>query len=392
MVRKIYYTVAKDGNSISPSKKMFGGMQYEDNATVISFMIDPDMTGDDMIWRIDFDSAEAGYDPGEGIQGSVVFERPLPYKFTRFGGDVQATLVGTKVNENLEPVKVVYSIPVFVYLKKVDKHEETDDIIALNVSASEAKAAASARAAKEAEENAATSASSAEDAMEQTLAAKKVLEEDSVFVFRGGGADGGGVVELVVEDFLSETSTNPPTNRVVALKLQEHNYLILSNAANLKSLEELVDSLGASVSVNHNNIAEVTEEVSALKTTSQELAEALYTINQRPYIVESGQSGIWHYKKLSDGTAECYGVTEDISMDLTTMTHGELYYANFSYDLMPGLFVGIPAINVNTISFGGLKGISINTVSSEKFGAFVWDSRPETRDIQFSIECRGRWK
>ena len=55
MVRKIYYTVAKDGNSISPSKKMFGGMQYEDNATVISFMIDPDMTGDDMKWRIDFD-------------------------------------------------------------------------------------------------------------------------------------------------------------------------------------------------------------------------------------------------------------------------------------------------------------------------------------------------
>ena len=109
------------------------------------------------------------------------------------------------------------------------------------------------------------------------------------------------------------------------------------------------------------------------------------------FVVEYGSSGIWTYRKWNSGIAECWGTTEPISID-NNLQHGYLYYANLSYYFISNLFIEAPFINVNTFSGGGLKGISINHINPGGFTAYVWDSRPEVRDMQFFIELKGRWK
>lgn len=156
--REILYTVTDEGR-VSPSTRQWGGVQYEDNITDVAFDVSTiDLV--DMLWRIDFDSPEAGYDPGDLLDVTDgLLKRAIPYKMTRFGGEMQVTLVGTHMAEGDAPNAVAYSIPVKVYFTEVERHEETEDQAARNVSASE-------KAAKDAAEEAERSKRCAEEAVE----------------------------------------------------------------------------------------------------------------------------------------------------------------------------------------------------------------------------------
>lgn len=140
MIRTIKYTVSEDFKSITPASKQWGGIQYEDNATVVAFEI-PNSAGDDILWRIDLDSCSSGYEPSENLtvkNGEV--SRPVPYKMTRYGGEIQVTLVGTTVNSDNEAERVICSIPAILYFTDVERHEEYEGKIVENISAAEKSA------------------------------------------------------------------------------------------------------------------------------------------------------------------------------------------------------------------------------------------------------------
>ena len=208
MIRSINYRVSE--KSIDPSNKQWLGMQYEDGATEISFDVSNMPSYGDYLWRIDFDQVTAGYSAGiseEITEGKI--SRLLPYDMTRFGGDVQITLVGTLDGE------IVYSIPVLGYLKAVRKSEPSEDKQAIDISSAEYSARQSAANAMDAAERAETSAEEAKKSEELTEDARRILEEGTKFVFMGGDAKSKHTVGLVVDDTLTEYGTNPVESQAI---------------------------------------------------------------------------------------------------------------------------------------------------------------------------------
>ena len=74
-------------------------------------------------------------------------------------------------------------------------------------------------------------------------------------------------------------------------------------------------------------------------------------------IVESGKSGNWHYRKWSDGTAECWMNKKET---LGSTSWGSLYYARMDSDNYPtGLFTEVITVVAQFAS-------SMDTVSSAR--------------------------
>lgn len=287
MKRKIEYKIS-DGGRVSPSTRQWGGMQYEDNATELVFDIsDTEVKKEGILWRIDFNSSAAGYNPSETlmVEGGKV-KRLLPYDMTRCGGEIQVTLIGTEVDGEGQELSIAYSIPVTVYLTDVEQHEESAKEMAPRISAAEASAVDAAKRAKQSEEAAAESAELAEEAKSVTEEARFALEEGATFVFQGGDATSENEVDLVVDGELSKVSENPVQNKAVTLKLNE----LEQKGAELEEGIEAVQSIA-----DKNN-----ESIKAAREDIDRLAENIH-------IVESGTSGIWTYRVWSDGTAECWG-------------------------------------------------------------------------------------
>lgn len=70
---------------------------------------------------------------------------------------------------------------------------------------------------------------------------------------------------------------------------------------------------------------------------------ATSNINYLPKVVESGTSGIWTYRKWSDGTAECWGEvskTTTFSAWASPIYFGTTYTGRLAYP--EGLFISAP--------------------------------------------------
>ena len=92
-VRSINYTVSEDG--VSPDTSQWGGIQYENNATSVSYTIEETLgekihdnypKAEKIFYRIDFDSPTAGYHPSENLEitdGTV--SRDIPIAVTASG-------------------------------------------------------------------------------------------------------------------------------------------------------------------------------------------------------------------------------------------------------------------------------------------------------------------
>lgn len=142
-MRIIQYTVSETG-VVSPATKQWGGVQHEHNATEIMFdytALEKKYPG--AMWRIDFDSPEAGFDPGGTVfpvAYTAEIRRQIPQKFTKFGGDMTAILVGTeRAADGSETTRIVCSIPVTLYFTEAERHEETEGQVVESLSEMERK-------------------------------------------------------------------------------------------------------------------------------------------------------------------------------------------------------------------------------------------------------------
>lgn len=66
--------------------------------------------------------------------------------------------------------------------------------------------------------------------------------------------------------------------------------------------------------------------------------------NVDAYVIESGVSGIWEYKKWSDGTKECYARIADLSYGTGTSWMGGYYHTTYYTSFPSGLFTNSPRV------------------------------------------------
>lgn len=142
-------------------------------------------------------------------------------------------------------------------------------------------------------------------AVNEAISGIQPIDENTEFIFDGGDVDGGVSVDIVVDTVLSKTSNNPIANKPVAIKFSE-------------------------------------------------ILGAIDTLKNMVHIVESGTSGIWSYRKWSDGTAECWGKDYSV-VDLTlsaTTSAGTNCYTNkdaIILTLPDSLFIDTPSATVGIV-------------------------------------------
>jgi hypothetical protein len=120
-----------------------------------------------------------------------------------------------------------------------------------------------------------------------------------------------------------------------------------------------------------------------------------------PFITEQGTSGIWNYRKWSNGIAECWGRTTEMKVWFGGDWYGKCLYAMLVVDLPQvngnNLFdidAQPPCVNITTVSGYGIHSNSVTGIEDNKL---TWYSAhhsdvAENIIVTYSIEVKGRWE
>ena len=132
-VRKYEFTVSADSEGVL--RRVWGGIQFEDNATEFRFKPDAALlsaAGDGALCRIDINSA-SGWNPSETLSpnSSGYYCRSIPYSATRFGGEIEIVFVIS--NEGCE----VLSYPVRAYFTEMSRSPRSEEKVYENISGME---------------------------------------------------------------------------------------------------------------------------------------------------------------------------------------------------------------------------------------------------------------
>lgn len=111
-------------------------------------------------------------------------------------------------------------------------------------------------------------------------------------------------------------------------------------------------------------------------------------------IIEEGTSGIWTYRKYSDGTAECWGKA-GATVNVTT-AWGYLYYGSIAVPNFPFTFSAIPISSMTLHSTSGSAMLGANTVgvSTTNVGNIYVYSAGNMPSLWCTIDVHtvGKWK
>lgn len=121
------------------------------------------------------------------------------------------------------------------------------------------------------------------------------------------------------------------------------------------------------------------------------------TARERVHIVDSGTSGIWSYRKWSDGKSECWGTGSNSATSWKSW--GSLYYSDpYGYFNYPsGLFVSAPLLFLSgRAASGDTMGMgNTATDGSATQTPGLYAIRPSTTGattIYYKMYAIGRWK
>ena len=116
----------------------------------------------------------------------------------------------------------------------------------------------------------------------------------------------------------------------------------------------------------------------------------------RDMVVEEGTSGIWRYRKWNSGVAECWGISESVTVPMVTEWGSMFCNDNAipSYPL-PFAFTSMPVMNITPRKTGGtnfwiLAGGGASTTKTPIIGIV----RPTQTDVVAAVDYHviGRWK
>lgn len=137
-----------------------------------------------------------------------------------------------------------------------------------------------------------------------------------------------------------------------------------------------------------------------LGTLSTSLSEALGVSGDSPLketqgvrITDSGTSGIWSWRKWSDGTVECWGRTNTQSYVVTNPFVNGWYASLGSISFPSGLFTNAPTLQATRTNTGGgsaLIFLSCYNLTASGFNGYVSATSSGTYDCQFSFYAIGK--
>lgn len=115
------------------------------------------------------------------------------------------------------------------------------------------------------------------------------------------------------------------------------------------------------------------------------------------YVESSGNSGIWHYRKWSDGYAELWGVTSQLSFNVTTAWGSVFESPNLTSNIssFPFTFTEPPQVSVSTANANwNFLSIELGSPSVSGMGD-IYITRPDSKtgfSCKLSLHITGKWK
>lgn len=113
------------------------------------------------------------------------------------------------------------------------------------------------------------------------------------------------------------------------------------------------------------------------------------------YVVESGKSGIWTYRKWNSGIAECWGIYSASGVNLTASHYSGFYYSASISVSLPFTFAAAP---VGTYSGGCTDYITFVTPTGQptatqaRFWIACLDAGAKNCSVSVGMMIHGRWK
>lgn len=413
MVREILYTVTENTKEITPATKQWAGMQYEDNATEVIF--DLSALKDKLknpLYRVDFNSSSAGYQPSENLDISDnKISRKLPLAITQYGGEVQITAVITETNDNGEETGVLYSYPVTVYFTAVKKSAIGESKVVANISAME-------ESIKKMEQNAKAS-------VEEIIDYSK-YEMGAEWIFDGGNSEDNLDLDVILDRQMSDESANPVMNKVIKKYIDDNTKALkkyvddntivdeeMSNESNNPVMNKVikkyiddntvVDEAMSEESGNPvmNKVVKkyiddntiVDEEISAESTNPVMNKVVKKYIDENP---ERGKSEIWNYAKWPNGDFECWcNITHNVE---EFKKAGSVWFATWELKL-PFVSTTTPiGWGSSFWHFGNWVNVSpeaseakSNTIYS-KVVVMLYQTQETTGQRRVFVNVKGTWK
>ena len=128
------------------------------------------------------------------------------------------------------------------------------------------------------------------------------------------------------------------------------------------------------------------------------LKKLLIKMLSTPMILETGTSGIWTYRKWSNGTAECWGIIEQSFPPSNGWTAwGQTKYANLNAQSFPtGLFNAVPKVTATASknSSSGMPIVALMGISSTGFSGYINElsgNSTYTYTVKISVYAIGQW-
>lgn len=122
-----------------------------------------------------------------------------------------------------------------------------------------------------------------------------------------------------------------------------------------------------------------------------DVKELIGKILNTPVVVETGTSGIWTYRKWSDGTAECWGTWSGSLTNYGTSFGGYAFYTTVNFPT--GLFTDMPVVAYSgTVDSGFALTGTILAGTKDSVNCYAISSVGYTQPVNFYLICKGRWK
>ena len=185
-----------------------------------------------------------------------------------------------------------------------------------------------------------------------------------------------------------------PANIGAAPTTHKHS----ANDINSGVLNTAYGGTGASISPNSAGILAMMPNAGAMSLLSLQNEGFLYSPgggknlpewkNIDAYVIESGVSGIWEYKKWSDGTKECYARITNLSYGTGTSWIGGYYHLT-SYIAFPsGLFTNNPRV-VATEADAVLTMVIGMLATSTRVAFYIFNGTSGTGSVDLNVHAMG---
>ncbi|MBE6797413.1 MAG: hypothetical protein E7531_03640 [Ruminococcaceae bacterium] len=330
-VRTINYTVNENG--VSPETSQWGGIQYENNATRVSYTLEQDFKekieqnypdGKKFVYRIDFDSSVAGYQPSENIEEEDgVISRDIPLIITFSGEPFQSTLVITVLDDELNEIATFCSKPTRIYFNSISREQYSGEELTTSISAMEETVTKMYEQVLASAADADNDAKTAHEAMLKTEQAKLSLESGSEIIFLGGDADSELNVEIAIDGALSETSENAVQNKVISNALKNYAKTDAVDAAIAQAIQDVVDEATSSAVATATQVA-VEAALSEAKLAAHPVGSYYFSAEATDPSILFGGEWLRIKDRFILAAGDTYTVGETGGEAEVTLTEGQL--------------------------------------------------------------------